>query len=59
MMTTCETCHLQYDDVYRLTFCPHDAFEMRCVVNVGKFSKLCTRVEEVNEFIRVHGGSGL
>lgn len=57
MIVTCEICHLQYDDVHRLACCPHEQFEMRCVVNVGKHSKVCTRVEEVFEFIRAHTGS--
>ena len=56
MIVTCETCGVEYDDVYRRTYCPHPPFEMRCVVNVGKFSKVCTRVEEVDELLRAHGG---
>lgn len=32
MLVTCEACGLEYDDVYRLTYCPHERFEMRCVV---------------------------
>lgn len=27
MMRKCSTCHLNYDDVFRFTFCPHDKFE--------------------------------
>ena len=56
MIVTCEICHVAYDDVYRLTYCPHSPFEMRCEVHVGKFSKICTRVEEMFEFIQAHGG---
>ena len=56
MTVTCETCGLSYDDVYRLTYCPHERFDMRCVVHVGKHEKVCTRVEEVDEFIRAYGG---
>jgi hypothetical protein len=26
MKTKCEKCGLEYDDMYRLTYCPHDKF---------------------------------
>ena len=32
MMITCGDCGKQYDDVYRLTVCPHESFEMRTIV---------------------------
>jgi len=32
MVVSCEDCGLEYDDVYRLTYCPHERFEMHCVV---------------------------
>ena len=55
MIVVCKNCGLEYDDVYRLTICPHENFEMRCIVHAGKFSKLCTTPEEVNEFLKAHG----
>ena len=58
MTVLCETCGAAYDDVYRLTYCLHERFEMNCLVTVGKFSKICTRVEEVFEFINAHRGIG-
>ncbi len=37
MMVTCADCGERYDDVYRLTYCPHERFKMRTVVHrVGK-----------------------
>jgi hypothetical protein len=54
MIVTCESCGVEYDDLYCLTFCPHDKFDMHCIVGVGKFSKCCHTVEEVNEFIMAH-----
>jgi len=36
MTVTCEKCGKQYDDVYHLTYCPHDSFEMACTVVNGK-----------------------
>lgn len=32
MRVTCETCGRVYDDVYRLTYCPHARFAMRTVI---------------------------
>ncbi len=32
MRRTCEACGEEYDDVYRLTYCPHDQFEMNALV---------------------------
>lgn len=53
----CNECRLAYDDTYRLTYCPHDAFAMRTVVGKtvdGKYvEKICTTIEEVEEFLKV------
>lgn len=32
MITTCEKCGDEYDDVYRLRLCPHPEFDMHSVV---------------------------
>ncbi len=29
MILTCDDCELDFDDVYRRTYCPHEWFEMR------------------------------
>lgn len=52
MITLCETCGLEYDDTYRLTFCPHEPFEMRAIAGRGDQVKVCTTVEELMEFMR-------
>lgn len=52
---TCEKCGLSYDDVYRLTYCPHAEFAMRTMAYRGGESKLCTTVEELNEFLAGDG----
>jgi len=53
MIVTCTTCHLEYDDLYRYTFCPHPGFQMRCTVVRGDGRvKVCSTVTEVNAFIR-------
>lgn len=28
MVVTCDDCDEEYDDLYRLTYCPHERFEM-------------------------------
>jgi hypothetical protein len=35
MIVTCPKCGIYYDDVYKLTFCPHNKFEMNCTVGRG------------------------
>jgi hypothetical protein len=52
MTVICEACGTTYDDTYRLTFCPHEAFEMRAVASRGDQVKVCTTVEELLEFMR-------
>lgn len=48
MKVRCNSCGLDYDDVYRLTFCPHDEFQMRTlVVRPGKADRIVTSVEEL------------
>jgi len=32
MNVTCEKCGRGYDDVYRLTYCPHDKFGMMTTI---------------------------
>lgn len=48
---TCSECGLKYDDVYRWTYCPHDTFEMRTMATRNGVTKLCTSVEELDEFM--------
>jgi hypothetical protein len=52
----CPECGLGYDDVYRWTLCPHEAFEMRTVATrVGARgqteTRVCTSVEELADFM--------
>jgi hypothetical protein len=35
MIVTCPRCGIYYDDVYKLTICPHNKFEMNCTVGRG------------------------
>ena len=49
MQTTCSKCQCAYDDTYRLTTCPHTAFEMRTAAVRGDGeSKVCHSIEEVD-----------
>lgn len=55
MKRLCEACQVDYDDTYQNTICPHDGFEMRCIVSTSDgASKLCTTVEEVDAFLAEH-----
>ncbi len=36
MIVTCDDCKLEYDDVYRLTYCPHERFDMHTTVANSK-----------------------
>lgn len=52
MQTTCPTCGLTYDDIYRRTYCPHHDFAMHTVVVRGDGrSKVCTSIEELKAFL--------
>lgn len=53
MRRTCPDCNLSYDDVYRLTFCPHDEFMMRTTVvgGNGKVKGIATSVEELRDLL--------
>lgn len=52
MMVTCEACGQTYDDVYRLTYCPHERFEMRTrVYNGACFLGIARSVEELRRLI--------
>jgi hypothetical protein len=35
VIVTCETCALEYDDVYRVTYCPHNEFA--CTENAAQY----------------------
>ena len=52
MTVTCEKCRVVYDDLYRLTICPHKKFEMHCrVVFPDGSEKCCHSIEEVNQIL--------
>ena len=52
MVVTCETCQQSYDDTYRWTYCPHEAFEMHCMaVQADGTEKCCHTVESLQEWI--------
>ena len=45
-----------FDDTFRWTFCPHDAFEMRAAVTRGDGKELvCTSVAELMDFLEGRG----
>ena len=51
MKVRCDKCSVVYDDTYRLTYCPHEAFEMRTMVYQGGKAKLCCSLEELKAFL--------
>lgn len=52
MIVTCNECGKSYDDVYRLTYCPHTYFEMNTVVcSNGKDLGVAHSVEELREML--------
>lgn len=56
MQTTCPDCGMAYDDTYRWTFCPHDAFEMHTLaVRADGQEKCCHSVEELDAWLRRDG----
>lgn len=59
MIVTCDDCELDFDDVYRRTYCPHEWFEMRTtVVGVdvasgdGKVLGVATTLEELDRLMK-------
>lgn len=53
MEIKCTECNMIYDDVYSITYCPHNAFQMNTtVIKSNGDSKICTTVEELDEFIK-------
>jgi hypothetical protein len=51
MMVTCEKCGKRYDDTYRLTYCPHNPFEMNTVV--GKRNRIIGVAHSIEELNRM------
>lgn len=52
MVVKCEVCGARYDDTYRLTYCPHERFEMHCTVGSGeKILGVATTVEELYQLL--------
>ena len=53
MVVVCKECGENYDDVYRLTYCPHELFEMHTVaVNAEGEMKCCHSLEELHEHMK-------
>jgi hypothetical protein len=52
MVVECPDCGLRYDDLYRLTYCPHVEFSMSTLVVRGDGSeKVCHSIEEMHQFM--------
>jgi len=53
MTVTCGTCGKQYDDLYRLTICPHLHFEMHTTVvgSDGHVRGVARTVEELRRMM--------
>ena len=52
MNVTCEKCGEEYDDLDHWTYCPHEYFQMRTMAHAHGKSKLCTSLEELDEFLK-------
>jgi len=50
MIVTCPKCGKVYDDTFRLTYCPHEKFQMRTVCGDGKREMVCTTLEQEAAF---------
>lgn len=52
MTVKCEKCNKLYDDVYRLTYCPHEKFQMRTIVAGPEGVRgIATTVEECRKLM--------
>jgi len=52
MIVTCEKCRATYNDTYRLTFCPHEQFEMNTTVgNASGIIGVAHSVEELKSML--------
>jgi hypothetical protein len=52
VIVTCEKCDIQYEDTYHLTVCPHEEFQMNCVVaKDGKVLGTAHSVEELRAML--------
>jgi uncharacterized protein (UPF0276 family) len=48
----CADCLLVYDDTYRLTWCPHDGFDMVTTVVRGDGVRMvCTSMAQMQDFL--------
>jgi hypothetical protein len=54
MIVLCGACGIQYDDTYRLTYCPHEYFEMHCHVSVDGKDHVVHSLEELDRLM-YHG----
>lgn len=48
MHMTCEECGLSYDDVYKRTDCPHEAFQMHTMVASGNEVYIAITLEDLH-----------
>ena len=48
MNVTCADCHLQYDDLYRVTYCPHQFFDMHTLTTINGVEYCCHSIEELD-----------
>jgi len=52
MLVKCATCGKSYDDTYRLTYCPHEFFEMNTmVVKDGQIVGVAHSIEELDQML--------
>ena len=52
MVVSCSRCQQTYDDVYRLTSCPHDEFAMNVMVmRADGQTKICHSIEDMLRFL--------
>ena len=53
MIVTCDDCELDFDDVYRRTYCPHEWFEMRTTVVDGDGKvRVARTLEELSRLMK-------
>jgi len=57
MVVMCSDCGRKYDDVYRLTYCPHETFQMQTIV-VGPegVRGIATSVKELKRLLGESAG---
>ena len=48
MNVICADCHLEYDDLYQVTYCPHQFFDMHTLITINGVEYCCHSIEELN-----------